>query len=1032
MIAAQIAQRAQRRQVVTAHGDSVTLRTSERKADTMSNTPYDFPSMQRQLGEIIHATVRLVRGELVGDDTENASFKDLLTALERIEKKLRQGTFQVAVLALTKSGKSTLINAFLGDEYLPSAHVPETARIVTIRSASGAAVLEEADTRTEGVNEINVRLRTLNRGARDGDPSATSNLLLKAPFAWVGESELASHPFEILDTPGPNEANASDLHRQVVQVLGDSDAIIYLLDYTKLKTVEEASLLGLLNELRPELLRHCSERLFFVLNKIDTADRNSGTLGETKEYVQRLLAQSFDGLTIQADRIIPVSASHALLSRIITSSTPPEKVLADFVREAFGKRKKSTATLEQCREAAAEFLEDSNVPHLESEVLQFIFRNRGRLLHQSVVDELQRCVTRLANYYTTVQATLKVDHSLNETRLATLQDDLARVAEGLQGILGEGERAKKEVEDWVRVQFRVFTKEAEQVIDDMLGEATPKSRSGFFRVMWASVRELVSGEADNPDEVIQRSNAVNNEIRRFLDIQYAQFQTQLVHEAHERQKAVVARIAKVIAPLARTIEQKVNQTFEISLTPENIELPATSLREFQSEIRRNLARFISSQSRIEEKVEMRTTRVRGNGWCAPTRLVKMPTSSFVSVTQHRISPPALKAFWREQIQTMTDESVTAVSAILDDAFQRIADRARNELETYASGFVRLLERDIKESESHRERRALRLGSVKSRKGASLALMAALHNQASLLVDTSSPQKLTDEPVGPEKARDSFVDLAIVTVLPEEFGAVFALLENCKPAHDPRYVNAHAEHIGEIIAPGHARPYRVVLAMAGVPGNIPTATTVGSVVRRFSPRYVVLSGIAGGLGEKRQRGDIVVARTVTLYEYGKLAESFVPRPEFTHPADTALLNAAEALKAKNLFVSEGLARPTGLGGAVQIDFGPVLSGDKVVDDVNNPLFQEVLRVWPNASAVEMEGAGAAWAIHSLRGEGTSVGFLMIRGISDIPKGNSPGPGDSQSGTIARDEAKNYAANVAAAFVVSLVQHAWPVPPKGSSS
>lgn len=76
---------------------------------------------------------------------------------------------------------------------------------------------------------------------------------------------------------------------QVERLLCGVDAAVYLLDYTKLKTAEEAAMLGRLRSLNPELVRRLCTRLFFVVNKLDAAD-TAGGLGEdeTREYVAQV------------------------------------------------------------------------------------------------------------------------------------------------------------------------------------------------------------------------------------------------------------------------------------------------------------------------------------------------------------------------------------------------------------------------------------------------------------------------------------------------------------------------------------------------------------------------------------------------------------------------------------------------------------------------------------------------------------------------------------------------------------------------
>ena len=53
---------------------------------------------------------------------------------------------------------------------------------------------------------------------------------------------------------------------QVERLLSEIDGIIYLLDYTKLKTIEEAQIFGKLRQLNPRLVKRLSKRLFFVVS----------------------------------------------------------------------------------------------------------------------------------------------------------------------------------------------------------------------------------------------------------------------------------------------------------------------------------------------------------------------------------------------------------------------------------------------------------------------------------------------------------------------------------------------------------------------------------------------------------------------------------------------------------------------------------------------------------------------------------------------------------------------------------------------
>lgn len=90
---------------------------------------------------------------------------------------------------------------------------------------------------------------------------------------------------------------------------------------------------------------------------------------------------------------------------------------------------------------------------------------------------------------------------------------------------------------------------------------------------------------------------------------------------------------------------------------------------------------------------------------------------------------------------------------------------------------------------------------------------------------------------------------------------------------------------------------------------------------------------------------------------------------------------------------------------------------------------------------MEAAGACVAIEHARDEGKQVGFLMIRGISDMPADGAAvdalpaAPGDptalgmpaplapASSGTVPRDTWKLYASAISAEFVAKWHASPW---------
>jgi nucleoside phosphorylase/DNA-binding NarL/FixJ family response regulator len=289
-----------------------------------------------------------------------------------------------------------------------------------------------------------------------------------------------------------------------------------------------------------------------------------------------------------------------------------------------------------------------------------------------------------------------------------------------------------------------------------------------------------------------------------------------------------------------------------------------------------------------------------------------------------------------------------------------------------------------------------------------------------------------------------VDVVIITALEEEYQAVCRQLEDLRTLPGTRTSpNVYAWQAGHVFSENYGSNYQVVVGMTGKAGNPQSTMATLEAVALWDPRYVFFSGIAGGLMNFKKAaqdpnfrpdvrlGDVVIADVIHGYEYGKLETDFTPRDDWTYPTDLGLLTKAIAYKTNPAWRQRIRLNPPKRRRPNILD-GQIASGDKVVDDPSNAFFATIYRKWPKAKAVEMEGAGIGAAINQARDRGKVVGFLMIRGISDLPR-----PPESvglfkkwqgERGTEERDNWKPYAAEVAAAVTVGLIANGLPVPPK----
>lgn len=291
-----------------------------------------------------------------------------------------------------------------------------------------------------------------------------------------------------------------------------------------------------------------------------------------------------------------------------------------------------------------------------------------------------------------------------------------------------------------------------------------------------------------------------------------------------------------------------------------------------------------------------------------------------------------------------------------------------------------------------------------------------------------------EAIGPVAAGQTSVDVAIITILEEEYEAVLRLLKQVRQVVGSATLdNQHAWVVGEVDGPQMQGPYTVALAMSGV-GSDAAVVATKNTLQAFDPRCILIVGVAGGFGGLNL-GDVVVADRICAYEYGKIDDGFKPRNEMDRPTDAALSSAARTLAARHPDWYRELDLPEDLRHlSPQIVVGHVASGDKVVDDPTDAFFASVMRSRRELLAVEMEGAGAAAAIQDAREMQHAVSFGMIRGISDHPPkgGSRPSRKVGQSRqTETRDAWKARASATAAAAAVQLIRLSWPRPPRAGS-
>ncbi|VWX58695.1 5'-methylthioadenosine/S-adenosylhomocysteine nucleosidase [Burkholderiales bacterium 8X] len=214
-------------------------------------------------------------------------------------------------------------------------------------------------------------------------------------------------------------------------------------------------------------------------------------------------------------------------------------------------------------------------------------------------------------------------------------------------------------------------------------------------------------------------------------------------------------------------------------------------------------------------------------------------------------------------------------------------------------------------------------------------------------------------------------LAIVAAMHEELSALLATM----PDEERVRVAGRDFWVGHL----HGQPVVCVLSRIG---KVAAATTAAILLERFDIEALVFTGVAGGLGDHVQVGDVVVA--TRLLQHDLDASPIFPKYEVPltgharFAADTALSDGLAQV------ARECLADPVALVGAAasrrfgihepRVHRGLLISGDRFVStELESRMLRDAL---PDALAVEMEGAAVAQVCHDFK-----VPFAAVRTISD---------------------------------------------------
>jgi len=265
---------------------------------------------------------------------------------QEIATRLRNEPFRVLVIGEFSRGKSTFINAYIGEKVLPSSVRPTTAVISVIRSGSDRSAVVHWRDAARAPEHVDIPDRKPDKAlklltAKNDKAMEISHVEVVVPIPGL------SLPVEIVDTPGVNDI---DTQREEITYgyLARADAAIMLLDLHQPISGSEKRFLT------ERVLSNDVRKLLFVVNKID--QESPDKLARALDYVRGRLEE----VDIGTPQVCGVASKPALKAKtkrdgalLATSLFPAfEGRLNDFLLLASGQSRVRTACDRVARVAA--------------------------------------------------------------------------------------------------------------------------------------------------------------------------------------------------------------------------------------------------------------------------------------------------------------------------------------------------------------------------------------------------------------------------------------------------------------------------------------------------------------------------------------------------------------------------------------------------------------------------------------------------------------------------------------------------------
>ena len=227
--------------------------------------------------------------------------------------------YSVAVVATMSAGKSTLLNAMIGQRLLPARNEACTATVCRVEDIDSYVAFQGRVKVNGNWNAWQTPIGYAE--VQTWNDSRVDEIELRGNLPWIDNTS-DDYRVVLIDTPGPNNSTNLDHARITENILNSCDfaALIFVINAETPGTADEWSFLNKINEAIE--MKRGRVQIIFALNKIDKVDPEKN---ETIVGILRNRLKQISSIGFLKPIMVPVFGDLAIRIREMMSHKKPYK-----------------------------------------------------------------------------------------------------------------------------------------------------------------------------------------------------------------------------------------------------------------------------------------------------------------------------------------------------------------------------------------------------------------------------------------------------------------------------------------------------------------------------------------------------------------------------------------------------------------------------------------------------------------------------------------------------------------------------------